>query len=59
MILRELLLVLPIHKRNQEQYYKDYEKHVQRVKTVIEKQWGKFFDQLERDVQIQWESLWY
>jgi len=60
MILGNLLITFPVHRRSYEAYYAAHEKYISAQKRLIEIQWGKPFDSLEKKVQDQWENdLWW
>lgn len=53
------LIFLPIHRHSKKDYYEKHRKWVQPKKEHIEEQYGKPFNQLSHETQVQWEMRWY
>jgi len=59
MVLRHLILVLPIHRRTYEQYYKKHQRYVNNQKAIIDKSFGKPFDNLSQEMKLGYENRWF
>jgi hypothetical protein len=57
---RHMLLFLPIHKRPREKYYAEQAVHEAKARAGVETAWGKPFDSLSREVQLetQEDAFW-
>lgn len=56
--MHNMFFFLPIHSRSQDEYYSENEAETEKYKTELERQYKKSFEELPKNLQIQYEHGW-